>query len=45
MTKPTAQTKSRILEAALECLKEEGFAGATWRAHAARRGFKQTQGL
>ena len=42
MTKPTAQTtKERILGAALESLKEEGFAGATSRAIAAHGGFNQ----
>src|SRR5919202_644073 len=38
MIKPTAQT---IVEAALETLKEEGFAGATSRAIARRGGFNQ----
>jgi AcrR family transcriptional regulator len=38
MTKPTAQT---IVEAALETLKESGFAGATSRAIARRGGFNQ----
>ena len=38
MTKPTAQT---IVEAALETLKEEGFAGASSRAIARRGGFNQ----
>src|SRR5919198_4379118 len=38
MTKPTAQT---IVEAALETLKEDGFAGATSRAIARRGGFNQ----
>src|ERR1700745_2432816 len=38
MTKPTAQT---IVEAALETIKAEGFAGATSRAIARRGGFNQ----
>jgi AcrR family transcriptional regulator len=38
MTKPTAQT---IVDAALETLLEEGFAGATSRAIARRGGFNQ----
>ena len=38
MTKPTAQT---IVDAALETLREEGFAGATSRAIARRGGFNQ----
>jgi AcrR family transcriptional regulator len=38
MTKPTAQT---IVDAALETLKSEGFAGATSRAIARRGGFNQ----
>jgi AcrR family transcriptional regulator len=42
MTKSTAQTtKERILQAALEALKEDGFAGATSRAIAARGEFNQ----
>jgi AcrR family transcriptional regulator len=42
MTKSTDQsTKERILQAALESLKEDGFAGATSRAIAARGGFNQ----
>jgi AcrR family transcriptional regulator len=38
MTKPTAQT---IVDAALETLREEGFAGSTSRAIARRGGFNQ----
>ncbi|TMK57251.1 MAG: helix-turn-helix transcriptional regulator, partial [Actinobacteria bacterium] len=38
MIKPTAQT---IADAALETLREEGFAGATSRAIARRGGFNQ----
>src|SRR3954453_23010751 len=38
MTKPTAQT---IVDAALETLREEGFAGATSSAIARRGGFNQ----
>src|SRR5213596_1328809 len=38
MIKPTAQT---IVDAALETLREEGFAGATSRAIARRGGFNQ----
>ncbi|HWE81010.1 MAG TPA: TetR/AcrR family transcriptional regulator [Gaiellaceae bacterium] len=38
MTKPTAQT---IVEAALDTLREEGFAGASSRAIARRGGFNQ----
>jgi AcrR family transcriptional regulator len=34
-------TRSRIIEAALETLREEGFAGTTARAIAARGGFNQ----
>src|SRR3954469_2619569 len=42
MTKSTAQdTRARILEAALETLREDGFAGATSRAIARRGGFNQ----
>lgn len=41
MTKSSAQTRGRILEAALESLREEGFAGATSRAIATRGGFNQ----
>ena len=38
MIKPTAQT---IVKAALETLREEGFAGASSRAIARRGGFNQ----
>src|SRR4051794_26327854 len=45
MTKATAQdrraTRDQILEATLETLREEGFAGATSRAIARRGGFNQ----
>src|SRR3954471_19437424 len=41
MTKPTAQTSERILVAALETLRKEGFAGATSRAIAGAGGFNQ----
>jgi AcrR family transcriptional regulator len=43
MTKPPAQkaTKDQIVDAALEALKEDGFAGATSRAIARRGGFNQ----
>ena len=45
MNKATAQdkrpTRDQILEATLETLKEEGFAGATSRAIARRGGFNQ----
>jgi AcrR family transcriptional regulator len=42
MIKPDARgTRNRIAEAALEALREEGFAGATSRAIARRGGFNQ----
>jgi AcrR family transcriptional regulator len=37
----TSSTRTRIVEAALETLREEGFAGTTARAIAARGGFNQ----
>src|SRR5438132_11617101 len=41
MIKPTAQTRDRLVEAALEALKTVGFAGATSRAIARIGGFNQ----
>jgi AcrR family transcriptional regulator len=41
MTKSSDQTRERILQAALECLRQEGFAGATSRAIAGVGGFNQ----
>jgi AcrR family transcriptional regulator len=41
MTADQKSTKDRILEAALETLKEEGFAGTSARAIARRGGFNQ----
>jgi AcrR family transcriptional regulator len=41
MTKPSAQTQTQILDAAVETLRDDGFAGATSRAIARRGGFNQ----
>ena len=41
MTKANAQTRDRVLDAAVESLREDGFAGATSRAIARRGGFNQ----
>lgn len=39
--RPTASTKERIVDAALETLREEGFAGTSARSIARRGGFNQ----
>src|SRR5581483_1555461 len=41
MTKSSAQTRDQILDAAVETLRQDGFAGATSRAIASRGGFNQ----